>query len=182
MDLVSNKFYAELIVSGQPESILYEGSYVEINRAILNALKVMNVREYADGKTIMIRMSSKPLVENTLSIAEQNAKMDKELGLKPEDIQGGPEEGESYESFHARLLLTMTDAQATWFANDWFGRDQDPILTRWQSDPKVKQFNMINASSAGFARALPGEYIELKRYIIENYPTFAERIKWRTAF
>ena len=182
MDITGAKYYAELTLSGHAKPIQLEGSIAQITQAYLTHLKSLDLRANKDGKTINLRVSSEPLIERTMSIAEQNAKMDKELGLDPADIGLGPEPGESYEDFHRRLRTRMTIEQASFFANDWFDRPQDPLTTQWMLDPKIRRFNMINASSRAYAEALPSEYESLKQYIKATYPAFAERINWRTAY
>lgn len=182
MDIVADKYHAELIISGVSQPVELNGSLLTIMQLTQLELRKANCRANKDGKTITLRISDKPIVAKTMTIAEQNAKMDKELGLAPDDVGRGPHPGESYESFHEYLCTRMPELIATQFANDWFGRAQDPLTEAWKTDPKIKRFNAINASSAAFAEALPSEYESLKQYIKSTYPSFAERIKWRTAF
>jgi len=180
MDVKAKGWYAEIIINHLP-TVETQGSIFEILSHFSALLRDANPRGAKDSRTITLRIQETPFTAETISFAKQNAKMDRELGLQPGDVLGGPEPHETYDDFKTRLLGHMAEEQATWTANEWFDLPQDPIQVAWRNDPKVKQFNMINASSSGFARALPGEYIELKRYIIKTYPQFADRIKWRLA-
>lgn len=181
MNITDGKYYAQLIMSGTSEPKQIEGTIEHIFRIAQGYLRVTSLRENKDGKTIDIKISSRPFIEKQLSIAEESANWRKQLG-DPSLIIGGPEPDESYEQFYERLCERMQESIAAQMANDWFDRPQDPLTIKYMNDPQVKRFNLLNASSAAFAEALPTEYESLKKYIKSVYPQFAERIKWRTAF
>jgi len=179
MDIRNPIWFGRLTITGQ-KPILNQGSIISLSTEFVAALRTLNPRDSAKGKSVTFEFSSIPF-DSALSPTERlAAEVESSLDFS---LEGGPREAENYDSFFLRLLEEgNTMSTARYLANDWFKLPQDTKLSDWLTDEKAVRFRQLNSSSVAFEGAMPNEYDSLKRYVQETYPEQTKDLTFRKAY
>lgn len=180
MNLNDSIWHASILVSGQ-KALDCKGTIMQIQRQFLAHLLAVTPKDLKDGKSIVLRISDRPIDAGQKTVAEIESEAWSHIQLDERD-SSKPLAGEQYESYRDRLIAEgMAVASAEFFAADWFGQMQDVQTLRWMSDSKAQRFAQLNASKTEYESALPSEYETLKAYVMKEYPERASQMTFRTA-
>lgn len=185
MDTRSDKWYAELALSGTAKPQMIQGSILHILGVVMATLKTQRPRQLTNGAEINLLIRDRPIsIDGNKHESIVRKVQEIEAGLDDSLMTRNPKiaEGETYEEYLQFLLDSgMTFTSADYMARAWYGLEPDQELATWMSDPKADRFRILNTIASEYARALPSEYELLKTYVKETYPRFVEHIIFRTA-
>jgi hypothetical protein len=186
MNIHQTQWFATLNVSGHKELVDY-GPLAGVLSRFLVALQGMPVRDLKDGKSIIIRLSDKPLESKAKTDLEKMNEIMAQIDTSAFDDKAGPIDGESYKTFMARLILEgWPETQADFIARDWFPDEAAGMSEtegmRQAKDALFDRFKQLHFISSEFKAALPSEYIDLARHVISEYPEWSKTITFRIAF
>lgn len=186
MDIRNGKWFGQLTITGVGTPINRDGTIMGITSEFFKDLMQLNPRALAAGnKEVVMRFSDKPFGTDKIqdSVLDKATEVAAGLDVNESEIeQGKPRSGETFEQYYDRLVAEgSSPATASFFACDWFDREQDPELLNWLADPKAIRFRQLNSINEEYAKATPEEYMILKHHVIQHYPNMTASLTFRVA-
>jgi hypothetical protein len=183
MDMRTPKWHAQLQLSGVGKPINISGSLATILGSAIRELQTVRPRQIAGGQEINLMIRDKPFNSSEKESESDLAKLlEISEQLDSSDSTRDPLPSESFGEYYQYLINTgISPIAADSIAREWFQMPRNETVYNWQTDPKAKRFRKLNYVQSEFDKALPGEYLELKRYVTQTYPTFAAHMQFRIA-